>query len=135
MIIVDTSVWIDYFGGKIAHHCDFLDKTLQQNQVGIFDVIFMDILQGLHHDEEYNTAKNALQQLPITGIINQHNAIIYADFIHQLHKQGLNTHPNKIMIAKFCIDNELPLLFSDDDFLPFCKHFGLKSALTLGNHK
>lgn len=134
MIIVDTSVWIDYFGGKASSHCDFLDKALQQNQIGIFDVIFMDILQGLHHDEQYNAAKNALLQLPITGIVNQHNAMIYADFIHQLRKHGLSIHPNKMMIAKFCIDNELPLLFSDQDFLPLCEHFGLKSALTVVNH-
>lgn len=129
MIIVDTSVWIDYFNGKDTAHCDFLDNALKFHQMGICDVILMEILQGFKNDKDYLTAKSALLKLPIFDIINKDNVIIYADYYRTLRKQGITIRKsNTMMIAGFCIQNELPLLFSDRDFLPFCEHLGLKSA-------
>lgn len=129
MIIVDTSVWIDYFNGKDTAHCDVLDNALKFHQVGICDVILMEILQGFKNDKDYLTAKSALLKLPIFEIINKDNAIIYADYYRTLRKQGITIRKsNTMMIAGFCIQNQLPLLFSDGDFLPFCEHLGLKSA-------
>lgn len=129
MIIVDTSVWIDYFNGKDTAHCNFLDNTLKFQQVGIFDIILMEILQGFKNDKDYLSAKSALLKLPIFEIGNKDNAVIYADYYHTLRKQGITIRKsNDVMIAGFCIQNELPLLFSDRDFLPFCEYLGLKSA-------
>lgn len=114
MIIVDTSVWIDYFNGKDTAHCD---------------VILMEILQGFKDDKDYLSAKSALLKLPIFNIINKDNAIIYADYYRTLRKQGITIRKsNTMMIAGFCIQNQLPLLFSDRDFWPFCEQLGLKSA-------
>ncbi|WP_218016065.1 type II toxin-antitoxin system VapC family toxin [Moraxella oblonga] len=130
MIIVDTSVWIDYFNGKDTTHCEFLDNVLKFNQIGICDLILMEVLQGFKNDKDYLSAKSALSNLPIFNIINKDNAIIYADYHRTLRKQGINTiKSNHVMIAGFCIQQDLPLLFSDSDFLPFCKHLGLKLAL------
>lgn len=130
MIIVDTSVWIDYFNGKNNVHCDFLDNALKSHRVGMTDMILMEVLQGFKHDKDYLSAKSALLTLPIFDTINKNNAIIYADYHRTLRKQGINTiKSNHVMIAGFCIQHELPLLFSDSDFLPFCKHLGLTSAL------
>lgn len=129
MIIVDTSVWIDYFNGKDTAHCDFLDNALKFQQVGIFDIILMEILQGFKNDKDYLSAKSALSKLPIFEISNKDNAIIYVDYYRTLRKQGITIRKsNDVMIAGFCIRNELPLLFSDRDFLPFCERLGLKSV-------
>ena len=130
-IIADTSVWIDYFNGHSTPHTDFLDTQLEATNVAIFDVILMEILQGFRLDTDYNQAKNALDSLLCYDILNQQNAIKYADYYRQLRKQGITIRKaNDVMIASFCVEHQLSLLFCDRDFMPFTQHFGLISALS-----
>lgn len=58
LIIVDTSIWIDYFNGVVTPHTDFLDYSLQRSKIGIYDEILMAMLQGFRHANQYQQAKN-----------------------------------------------------------------------------
>ncbi len=127
-VIVDTSVWIDYFNGKVTAHTDMLETLLQSSSVAITDVIMMEVLQGFRHDNDYNTAKELLNILDCYEILGKNNAVIYADFYRQLRKRGITIRKsNDVMIAGFCIKNNFSLLFDDKDFLPFVEHFNLSS--------
>jgi len=63
VIIVDTSVWIDYFNGTENKETDLLDATLIDGTVVIGDIIFLEILQGFRNDKDYNRTKKTLSTL------------------------------------------------------------------------
>lgn len=129
-IIADTSVWIDYFNGKATPQSDFLDIQLDLGNMAMFDVILMEVLQGFRLDKDYNLAKSALEHLLCYDILGKNNAITFASYYRQLRQKGITIRKsNDVMIASFCVEHGLPLLFCDRDFLPFVQHFGLVSAL------
>ena len=131
-IIVDSSVWIDYFNGIVTAHTDLLDTLLSQSKISITDIILMEVLQGFREDKYYTQAFSALNMLACYDILGKDNAIRYVSYYRQLRKKGITIRKsNDVMIAGFCIDAQIPLLFSDKDFDPFVKHLGLISALDI----
>jgi predicted nucleic acid-binding protein len=131
VILVDSSVWIEYFNGKKNPHTDYLDEILGSELVGIGDLMLTEVFQGFRSDAAYKTAKSLLIDLPIFEIIGQERAIKAAENYRFLRKKGITVRKTvDNMIATFCIDQQLPLLFADKDFDPFVKHLGLQSALS-----
>lgn len=130
MILVDTSVWIDYLNGNVNKFTDTLDAALFNGEVVIGDVIFLEILQGIKNDKDYKRVKTMLNQLDQYEMLG-HNAVEkYAENYRYLRKNGITIRKTTdVIIASFCIDNRLPLLFSDRDFLPFVKNLGLVSVV------
>jgi predicted nucleic acid-binding protein len=129
MIIVDTSVWIDYFNGNINKETDFLDTALDKEEVAIGDLIFLEILQGFRADKDYKQAKNmllTLEQYEMFGHLMVDNC---ASNYRSLRKKGITIRKTAdVIIATFCIEKQIPLLFSDRDFLPFVEHLKLQVA-------
>lgn len=126
MIIADTSVWIDYFNGKITPKTDLLDQKLDNDLVAVGDLILLEILQGFKLDKEYQLAKESLLQLEQRTFLGQSLALKAADNFRQLRKKGITIRKtNDVIIASYCIENQIPLLFSDKDFYPFVEHLGL----------
>ena len=131
MILVDSSVWIEYFNGKKNSHTDYLDEILGSEPVGIGDLMLTEVLQGFRSDTVYKTAKSLLIDLPIFEIIGQERAIKAAENYRFLRKKGITVRKTvDNLIATFCIDQQHPLLFADKDFVPFVKHLGLRPALS-----
>lgn len=131
MIIADTSVWIDYFNGSDNPLTDELDSGLVQGIVAIGDLIFLEILQGFKNDKDYELAKSTLGTLEQYEMFGHAQALKAAENYRALRKKGLTIRKTTdVIIATFCIENELPLLFSDRDFIPFVDHLGLIPALT-----
>ena len=64
MIVVDSSVWIDYFNGVPTWQTDLLDKYLSNVPVVIGDLILTEVLQGFKSNKDYETAKTFLSALP-----------------------------------------------------------------------
>ncbi|VAW87715.1 PIN domain protein [hydrothermal vent metagenome] len=130
MILVDTSVWIDYFNGKENKETNILDTALADGTVAIGDIIFLEILQGFRSDKDYNRAKKTLATLDQYDIFGYTMVSKCADNYRALRKKGITIRKTTdIIIATFCIDNQLPLLFSDRDFIPFVKYLNLISVL------
>jgi predicted nucleic acid-binding protein len=133
VIIVDTSVWIDYFKGVDSDATIALDVALSNQEVAIGDLILLEILQGFRVDREYRIAKKHLSVLQQFPMLSPELAIKAADNYRCLRKQGTTIRKTAdIIIATFCIENNLPLLFTDRDFIPFTLHLGLHSAIN--NH-
>ena len=129
MIFVDTSVWIDYFNGKVSPEVDILDDALGTEAVAIGDLIALEILQGFKQDKDYQAAKEMLSSLTIYDLLGEQAAYACSDNYRLLRKKGFTIRKTAdIIIATFCIDHEIPLLFSDKDFLPFVEHLGLRSV-------
>jgi len=129
MILVDSSVWIDYFNGTDTPETDRLDTLLGTEPVGLGDLILVEVLQGFRHNKDYETAKEILTSLTIFDLLGEDIAIKSADNFRLLRKKGITVRKTvDMIIATFCIENKLPLLHSDRDFDPFHKHLKLRSA-------
>ncbi len=130
MILVDSSVWIDYFNGRDTPQTAKLDELLGVELLGIGDIILTEVLQGFRTDKDYRTAKRMLTSLTIFNMLNLEIAIKSADNFRELRKQGITIRKTvDVIIATFCLENDHSLLFSDKDFLPFVERLGLSSVL------
>lgn len=129
MIIVDSSVWIDYFNGHDTAETKQLDLLLGIEPIAIGDIILTEVLQGFRQDKDFNTAKSLLSSLTIFEFLGESMALKSADNYRKLRKQGITIRKTvDVIIATFCIEYDLPLLFSDRDFVPFVKYLKLVSA-------
>lgn len=129
MILVDTSVWIDYFNGIGNVYTDILDNALTDGTVACGDIIFLEILQGVGNDNEYRRLKSRLAALDQYELFGSDMVYRCADNYRALRKIGITVRKtNDVIIATYCITNNLPLLFTDRDFQPFVNHLGLQSA-------
>ena len=130
MILVDSSVWVDYFNGHASRQTDFLDSLLGTEPVAVGDLILTEVLQGFRSDENYETAKGLLASLTAYELLGVRLAVKTADNYRALRKRGITVRKTAdAIIATFCIDRRIPLLYCDRDFDPFVKFLGLKSAL------
>jgi predicted nucleic acid-binding protein len=129
MILVDSSVWIDYFSGLDSPEADKLDNILGIRPVAIGDLILTEVLQGFRSDKDYKAARRVFEDVTIFDMLGEKMAIKSAENFRALRKKGITVRKTAdVIIATFCIDQKLPLLFSDKDFKPFVKHLGLIEA-------
>jgi predicted nucleic acid-binding protein len=130
MILVDSSVWIDYFNGTISPETDLLNLKLGEEPIAAGDLILSEVLQGFRSDSDYRIARSLMSALPTYQLLNPELAITAADRYRSLRKLGITVRKTSdIIIGSYCIDKQLPLLFSDRDFDPMVQHLGLQSAL------
>ena len=126
MILVDTSVWIDYFNGQKNKFTDKLDNLLLSEVIIIGDIILAEILQGFRDDKDFERAKEYLNNLKCHSISNKHIAIKSAENFRQLRKKGITVRKTTdMLIGTFCIENDIPLLRNDRDFEPL-EELGLR---------
>ena len=130
MILVDSSVWVDYFNGRITRETDYLDSLLGSEPLAIGDLILAEVLQGFRGDADYACAKDLLGSLTVFDLLGARLAVNVADNYRMLRKKGITIRKTTdVIIATYCIEHAIPLLFSDRDFLPFVTHLALKPAL------
>jgi predicted nucleic acid-binding protein len=130
MILVDTSVWIDYLSNIDSRHSKTLDLALIDGTAAIGDLIFLEILQGFKNDKDYEDTKAQLSKLDQYEMFGHHMIELCADNYRSLRKKGVTIRGTAdVIIATYCIENRVPLLFRDKDFTPFVKYLGLQSAL------
>lgn len=129
MILVDTSVWIDFFKNEARFETALLREALNHGVVIAGDLIVLEILQGFHSDKDYKTTKKHLESLDQYNMLSPELAIKAADNYRELRKKGITIRKtNDVIIATFCIENDIPLLFEDRDFIPFTQHLKLRSV-------
>ena len=129
MIVVDSSVWIDYFTGTDNKQTNTLDNILGLKPVAIGDLILTEVLKGFRHDKDNKVARALFEDVTIFEMLGTEMALQSADNFRALRKKGITVRKTAdVIIATCCIDRKLPLLFSDKDFKPFVKHLGLAEA-------
>ena len=130
MIVVDSSVWIEYFGGKNTPAAEKLDSLLGQTSIAAGDLILVEILQGFRKDRDFVQARELLLSLTIVKLLNTSIALKSAANFRALRKKGVTVRKTiDTIIATYCIENRLALLYSDKDFQPFQEHLKLQSVL------
>ncbi len=127
MIFVDSTVWIDYFNGKITPCTDYLDNILSIEPILVGDIILGEVLQGFRKDADFDQALAALNKFPHVNMLTSTIAIQSAKNYRILRKLGFIVGKTiDCFIATFCIEKEHVLLHSDSDFDPFETHLGLQ---------
>ena len=130
MILVDSSVWIDYFRGVVTPQTEKLDSLLGIEPIATGDLILTEVLQGFVSDRDFNQAKKLMTSLVVVDLAGQGIAIQAARNFRALRKLGVKVHKTiDTVIATRCIESKLSLLYSDRDFDPFVEHLGLRSVL------
>lgn len=128
-ILVDTSVWIDFFNGIQTPQSDALDQYLQAERILMGDLILTEVLQGFRKETDFQTACMLLQALPCVSLSNPDLALQSAVHFRLLRKKGVTVRKTiDCLIASWCIQADVPLLYADRDFMPFSQYLGLRSA-------
>ena len=127
MILVDTSVWIDYFNGAETRETDLLDGLLGVEPLLIGDLILIEVLQGFRHDRDYRRAKAALDRLIFESMLGREMALLSAQNYRKLRAAGVTVRKTiDVIIATFCLHRGHRLLHSDRDFSLMQNHLGLQ---------
>ncbi len=130
MILVDSSVWIDYFRGTQTAQTEKLDDLLRSEPIAVGDLILTEVLKGFGSERDFNEAKRLLTALRIVEIGGQDVAIQAARNFRILRGQGITVRKTiDTLITTRCIESGFSLLYSDRDFDPFVQHLGLRCAL------
>ena len=125
MILVDSSVWIDYFRGTRDEQTDILDALLSSEPVAVGDLMLAEVLQGFNSERDFNQAKNVLLSLHQIDIGGTEIAIQAARNFRTLRLHGVTVRKTiDVLIATRCIESNLLLLHSDRDFDAFERHLG-----------
>lgn len=128
MVLVDSSVWINYFNGNTTWQTEILDQMLLQIPLFTGDLILTEVLQGFRKDNEYNKAKKIMSILSCKQMVGYELAIKSAENYRKLRKKGITVRKTiDVIIGTFCINENIPLLHDDKDFEPMVKHLSLKS--------
>jgi predicted nucleic acid-binding protein len=130
MIVVDSSVWIDYFNGRPTAETEALDR-LAGVRIVIGDLIMAEVLQGFAFESEFRYAERIFAALMFRSMAGREIAIAAARNFRALRAIGVTVH-NTIdtFIATFCIEEGHDLLHRDRDFDPFERHLGLRVVRT-----
>jgi len=127
MMVVDSSVWIDYFNGKITKQTNLLHSLLGNELIVVGDLILTEVLQSFQNDKDFKKAGELLDSLIFRQMLGKELAVKSAKNYRRLRKKGVTVRKTiDVIIATFCIANNLLLLHSDRDFNPMQKHLNLK---------
>lgn len=117
MVLVDTSVWVDYFNGVGSRQTDILDALLCSELIAVGDLILAEVLQGFRSERDFNQAKNYLEPLPFYLLGGRDIAIASAKNFRTLRKQGITVRKTiDVLIATAAIYYGFELLHNDRDF-------------------
>jgi predicted nucleic acid-binding protein len=131
VILVDSSVWIDYFRGIQSSQTDRLHALLGIEPIATGDLVLAEVLQGFGSARDFNQGKRLLTSLPIIELVGRDIAIQAANNFRTLRSLGITVRKTiDTLIATSCIEKGLALLYSDKDFDPFIEHLGLRSAMS-----
>jgi len=127
MVLVDTTVWIDFFSARSYIHVQTLETLITNREdICICGIVLTEVLQGIRKDSEFNRTRDLFANLiflPMQYSIFLRSAEIYRN----LRRKGITIRkPVDCMIAAVAIENDIALLHNDRDFIPIEKYFGLK---------
>ena len=125
--IVDTSVWIDYFNGKIDERTDATEKFIIEGELLMLTIILQEVLQGIRSAKDFSTVKNAFLRNTFFNFNTKDIALEAASLFRFLKRNGVTIRkPNDSLIAAICIQNNFSLLHNDIDFNNIAKYTSLK---------
>lgn len=132
MILVDSSVWIDFLRARNTAQVVRLEEFIRDRRVAIGDLMLTEVLQGIPSDRGFEDAVRLFANFSAVAIATPQSALEAARHYRTLRAKGVTIRKTiDTLIATRCILDELPLLFGDRDFEPFVEHLGLVDAMTV----
>ena len=129
MILVDSSVWIDYFGSADTPQVALLDSYLGRTRIVVGDLIAAEVLQGIRDDRQFRAVKKVFETFTRLDLCGYDLALKAAENCRVLRNKGITVRKTiNTLIATRCIEDGLTLLHADRDFEPFAIHLGLREA-------
>jgi predicted nucleic acid-binding protein len=133
VIVVDSSVWIDFLNGRTAPHVDRLRAILGTDEIIVGDLMLCEVLQGLDGERAARQVESLLRRFEIVPMAGEAIAIVAARNFRSLRKQGITVRKTiDLLIGTWCIENRTPLLHNDSDFRPMAQYLGLIEAPVAG---
>jgi predicted nucleic acid-binding protein len=130
MIVVDTTVWADWFNGLATPEVERLDRALEQDDAGATPLILAEVLRGFRKDTEFETARRLLARLPLL-ILDVDGHVAAARLFRRLRRRGVTVRGAiDCVIAQTCIGASAELLSTDRDFVAIARHTSLRLCRT-----
>ena len=126
MVIVDTTVWVDYLRGVESREALYLEAELGREPFGVLDIILCEVLQGIREESAVQQVQSELKRCVIFQSGGEELAIAAAKNYRTLKKRGFTVRKTiDCWIATFCLQHGLSLLHRDRDFNSFEQILGL----------
>ena len=127
MVVVDTSVWIDYFNGVVSQQTDRLDELLGEQLVVVGDLILAELLQGFETEADAMRALALLEPLEFVEMVGRDVAVESAANYRRLRRRGVTVRKSiDMLIGTYCLIHNHELLHNDRDFEVLARHLGLR---------
>ena len=129
MLVVDSSVWIDYFNNADHPAVDMLDQLLDHGEIRLVvpDLVLFEVLRGFRHEHDWREARRLLESLSVESTGGADFALEAAQHYRSLRAQGFTTRNGiDALVAAFCIDRDYALLHRDRDYDAFEALRGLR---------
>lgn len=126
MIVVDSSVWIDFLNGRNSAHVRRLRVIFGRDEIIVGDLMLCEVLQGLDNEEKAQEVEMLLRRFDIVPMAGDTIAISAARNFRSLRRRGVTIRKTiDLLIGTWCIENRKPLLHNDSDFHPMARYLGL----------
>lgn len=127
MIVVDTSVWIDFLNGRSTREVSLLQDLLGAEPLLLGDLILLEVLQGVRSEAEAARVAAALGRFDIPPMLDPQLAVLAATHYRLLRSVGVTMRKTvDLIIGTFCIAKGHALLTADRDFIPMASHLNLR---------
>jgi predicted nucleic acid-binding protein len=126
VIVVDSSVWIDFLNGRDAPHVERLRAIIGTDEVTVGDLMLCEVLQGLDDERTAREVEGLLRRFEIVHMAGDAIAVAAAGNFRSLRRRGITIRKTiDLLIGTWCIENRRPLLHNDSDFHPMARYLGL----------
>ncbi len=126
MIVVDSSVWIDFLNGRNATHVRRLREVFGTDEIIVGDLMLCEVLQGLDSEGAAREVESLLRRFEIVSMAGDAIAVVAARHFRSLRRRGITIRKTiDMLIGTWCIENRRPLLHNDSDFQPMATYLGL----------
>ena len=132
-VVVDASVWIDFFAGRFTPQTRWLDEALGREPLAVADLGVGEVLRGFADEKDQKKAREALLRFTVYSVAGLDMVLKSAE-----HHRHLLTREEPVpgtaasLVAAFCIHWKLPLLHSDPAYEPYERHCGLQGSGAAG---
>jgi predicted nucleic acid-binding protein len=126
VIVVDSSVWIDFLNGRDTPHVKRLRAIIGTDEVIVGDLMLCEVLQGLDDERTAREVEVLLRRFEIVHMAGDAIAVAAAGNFRSLRRRGITVRKTiDLLIGTWCIENRRPLLHNDSDFHPMARYLGL----------
>jgi predicted nucleic acid-binding protein len=129
VLVVDSSVWIDFFNGTPRRGADVLQQLLQQGEVRIVvpDLVLYEVLRGFRLERDLRQARLLMEAFDVEATVGPDLALAAVAHYRSLRQQGITVRSAiDVLVASFCIERDYALLHDDRDYTAFEQRRGLR---------